>query len=103
MPMPSAFLPYPSTNPGHPPRKKTRCSFWFQIFPRGWGGYRAVLVKQTGKYSAFTRCRVTGRPELNQDAGHTLRSQKTLDLEASDFTTAGSWPLFWSLEVRVTP
>src|SRR5437660_10729458 len=25
---------------------------------------------------------------------------KPLDLEASDFTTAGPWPLFWSLEVR---
>ena len=28
---------------------------------------------------------------------------KPLDLEASDFTTAGSWPRFWSLEVHVTP
>src|SRR5436190_14700122 len=27
---------------------------------------------------------------------------KPLDLEASDFTTAGSWPRFWSLEVRAT-
>src|SRR5437899_1484770 len=27
---------------------------------------------------------------------------KQLDLEASDFTTAGPWSRFWSLEVRVT-
>ena len=26
---------------------------------------------------------------------------KTLDLEASDFTTTGPWSLFWLLEVRV--
>src|SRR5437763_15420924 len=29
--------------------------------------------------------------------------QKPLDLEASDFTTAGSGSRFWSLEVRVAP
>src|SRR5437899_10664569 len=28
---------------------------------------------------------------------------KPLDLEASVFTTQGSWPLLWSLEVRATP
>ena len=70
-----------------------------------WGSYREVTVKITenitGRTFGPTRSWVGRRLGLIQDARHALRSQNTRDLEASEFTTAGPWPLFWSLEVRV--
>src|SRR5260370_399101 len=50
------FSALPVRESGTPPSKKKRCAFYSWIFPRCWGGYGAVLVKRTGKYSAFTRC-----------------------------------------------